>query len=349
MARGAASRWAASRWAAWWWAALRWAPARWTVVRIGGGVAVLAILGWQLGAGPVLHGMRAVTPPALVASLAIGAVTTLSCAWRWRIVAVGLGVRLPLGGAVTAYYRAQFLNATLPGGVLGDAHRAVRHGLDIGDVRLGVRAVVFERLAAQPVHAIVTVAVLWAFPSPVPGYVPAIGAVLIVAIAVAAVLSTVRPLRRPPTPAVSTPSSAPARVVGRVARALRSGLADVRLGLFNVRVLAPAMAASFVVLAGHLATFLLAARVAGTTAPLSQLLPLTLLALIAMGLPINVAGWGPREGVAAWAFAAAGLTAAQGVSTAVTYGVLVFASTLPGAVILLLSWPTRRAVRGSDG
>jgi len=49
-----------------------------------------------------------------------------------------------------------------------------------------------------------------------------------------------------------------------------------------------------------------------------------------------VAGWGPREGVAAWAFAAAGLGAAQGVATAVVYGVLVFVASLPGAVVLLL-------------
>jgi len=49
----------------------------------------------------------------------------------------------------------------------------------------------------------------------------------------------------------------------------------------------------------------------------------------------NVAGFGPREGVAAWAFGAAGLTAAQGVSTGVAYGVLVVAGSLPGAAVLL--------------
>ena len=40
----------------------------------------------------------------------------------------GLGVEVPLRDAVAAYYRSQFLNATLPGGVVGDVHRAVRHG-----------------------------------------------------------------------------------------------------------------------------------------------------------------------------------------------------------------------------
>ena len=63
-----------------------------------------------------------------------------------------------------------------------------------------------------------------------------------------------------------------------------------------------------------------------------------------MSVPLNVAGWGPREGVTAWAFGAAGLGAAQGVSAAVVYGVLVFVACLPGAVVLLA---TRRSPRRS--
>jgi hypothetical protein len=41
--------------------------------------------------------------------------------------------------------------------------------------------------------------------------------------------------------------------------------------------------------------------------------------------------------VAAWAFSAAGLGAAQGVTTAVVYGVMVAVAGLPGAVVLLRS------------
>ena len=54
----------------------------------------------------------------------------------------------------------------------------------------------------------------------------------------------------------------------------------------------------------------------------------------AAALP-NVGGWGPREGVTAWAFAAAGLGASRGVATAVVYGVMVFVASLPGAVVLV--------------
>ena len=112
-------------------------------------------------------------------------------------------------------------------------------------------------------------------------------------------------------------------------------MADVRSGLLARRTWLGVLIASAVMVAGHLATFLVAARTAGSDAPLSRLLPLTLLALLAMGLPLNVAGFGPREGVAAWVFGAAGLSAAEGVATATVYGALILVASLPGAAVLL--------------
>jgi hypothetical protein len=67
------------------------------------------------------------------------------------------------------------------------------------------------------------------------------------------------------------------------------------------------------------------------------MLPITLLVMMAMVLP-SVGGWGPREGVAAWAFGVAGLGAHRGVTTAVVYGVMVIVACLPGAVVLVVSW-----------
>jgi uncharacterized membrane protein YbhN (UPF0104 family) len=109
---------------------------------------------------------------------------------------------------------------------------------------------------------------------------------------------------------------------------------DLRHALLARRAWPAIVLASALVVAGHAATFLIAARSAGVTAPLSQLLPLALLVLLAAALP-NVGGWGPREGVTAWAFASAGLGASLGVATAVVYGVIVFVASLPGAVVLL--------------
>jgi uncharacterized membrane protein YbhN (UPF0104 family) len=123
--------------------------------------------------------------------------------------------------------------------------------------------------------------------------------------------------------------------LSRWGQALRMAKADIRNGLLSRRNWLRIVFASAVVVSGHLATFLVAAYTAGSVAPLSRLVPLTLLALLAMGLPANLGGFGPREGVAAWAFGAAGLTAAEGVATAVVYGALVLASSLPGAAVMV--------------
>jgi hypothetical protein len=70
------------------------------------------------------------------------------------------------------------------------------------------------------------------------------------------------------------------------------------------------------------------------------LLPLALLVLLAGALP-NVGGWGPREGVAGWAFAAAGLGAPAGIATSVAFGVMALVASLPGAVVLVVAWSRR--------
>jgi glycosyltransferase 2 family protein len=306
----------------------------WAWIRPLGGAGILAFLLWRVGTGPFLRGLRVLDGWALASALGIGALTTACCAWRWRLVANGLGVRLPLGTAVAHCYRSVFLNATLPGGVLGDVHRAVRHGRDVGDIGRGIRAVVWERSAGQVVQLGIAMIVLVAFPSPVRSYLP-VAAGIAAAGGLAAVLLA-RLLSR-----------------GGLTRWARTLRADIRTGLLTRRTWPGIVLASAVVVSGHLATFLIAAHRAGPAAPLHRLVPLTLLALLAMGLPVNIGGWGPREGVAAWAFGAAGLTATQGVATAVVYGALVLVSSLPGAGVLLVPRVGRalraRRAAGPDG
>jgi uncharacterized membrane protein YbhN (UPF0104 family) len=286
--------------------------------------ATLVVLVWRLGTGPFLDGLHSVDTGTLAAASGLAVLTTICCAWRWRIVARGLGVDLPLGTAVAAYYRSLFLNVTLPGGVVGDVHRGISHGRDTSDVGRGLRAVAWERSAGQGVQVVLTVAVLLVVPSPVQAVVPFVALALIAAPALVAVSARVRP---------AAGRSRWARLRSAAARDLRDALLARRAW--------PAIAlASALVVAGHAATFLLAARSAGATAPLSEMLPLALLVILAAALP-NVGGWGPREGVAAWAFAAAGLGPSLGVATAVAYGVMVFVASLPGAAVLVAVWVYR--------
>ena len=296
------------------------AAGRW--VRGLGGAAILAVLVWRLGTGPFLEGLRMVDGWSLVAAAGISVLTTVCCALRWRLIAGRLGVGVPLGTAVAAYYRSQLLNTTLPGGVLGDVHRGVRHGRDVGDVGLSLRAVAWERSAGQVVQLGLALAVLLLLPSPVRSVVPLVAGAVLAGVVAAVLLGRVLPRGGQ----------------SAVARATRAAAADLREGLLARRAWPGIVVSSAVVVAGLVATFLIAARTAGSTASPVQLLPLALLVLLAAGVPMNVAGWGPREGVAAWAFHAAGLSAAQGVATAVVFGVMLLVASLPGAVVLIAAW-----------
>jgi len=272
----------------------------WRWVRPAIAATVLAVLVWRVGTGPFLAGLRTVDAGTLAAAAGLAVLTTVCAAWRWRTVARGFGADLPLATAVAAYYRSIFLNVTLPGGVVGDVHRGVSHGL---------RAVVWERSAGQAVQIALTLAVLLVLPSPVHSVAPFAVLAAVAALAAIALAMRARP---------------------GVAREIRTALRAW-----------PAVAiASALIVAGHVVTFLIAAHSAGATAPLATMLPLSLLVLLGAALP-NVGGWGPREGVTAWAFAAAGLGASRGVATAVVYGVMVFAASLPGAAVLAAGWLRR--------
>ena len=304
----------------------------WAWARPAAAAATLTVVVWHLGVGPFLDGVRAVDGAALVAGAGIGVLTTVCCAWRWTLVARGLSLRLSLPAAVAAYYQSLFLNLTLPGGVAGDVHRGVSHGREVRDIGLALRAVAWERTAGQVVQAILTVAVLLALPSPVRSSIP-----LVVAALVATVIALVLVGRARPGGGRS-----------RWAR-VRSAIAgDVRDALLARRAWPAIALASALVVIGHAVTFVIAARTAGTTASISLMLPLALLAMLAMVLP-SIAGWGPREGATAWAFAAAGLGAEQGVATAVVYGVMVLVASLPGALVLVAAWVPRAAVAQPDG
>lgn len=310
------------------------------------GLAVLAVLVWRIGGDAFVDGLRHVDLRSVAAAAAIAVVTTVCGAWRWVLVARGLGSELPLRSAVAACYRSQFLNVTLPGGVLGDVHRGVRHGRDDGDVGRGLRSVVWERSAGQVVLLGLTVGAVLLLPSPLPSLLsvlPSDGSVVapVLLVAVAGIVAI----------AIAATCVAWRRRSGRT-RSGRSGplrrvswvvVADVRHGLLGRHTWPGVVVVSAVVVVGHVTTFVLAARSAGVEAPVADLVPLALVVLVAMAVPLNVAGWGPREGAAAWVFGVAGLGAAGGVATAVVYGVMSFVAALPGAALLVASR------RGSPG
>ena len=300
------------------------------LLRLAAGATVLWFLVRLVGAAPFEDGLRAVTWPAVIAAVTLTVLTTVCSAWRWRVVARALGIEIGLWGATCAYYRSLFLNSVLIGGVIGDVHRAVAHGRRSGDVGLGVRAVAWERLWGQVIQAVVTAVILLALPSPVR---PALPYVLIGIAGVAACVALVV-------------RGAARRGQSRLARTATAASDDLRRQLLASHVWPQLMLASVLIVAGHTATFVVAARAAGCTAPLGELVALLMVVQIAVVIPFSIGGWGPREGVAAWAFAAAGLGAATGVTVAALYAVLMLVAVAPGAGLLL--GDTVRRGRGPD-
>jgi glycosyltransferase 2 family protein len=294
-----------------------------SLARLAVGVVVLGVLVVRMGPEPFRAAVDSVGVGPLMLATGITALTTVSATWRWRIVAERLGVGISLPAGVAAYYRSQFLNATLPGGMIGDVHRGVSHGTDAGSVRRGLRAVAWERALGQAVQAALTVLVLLVLPLAMSATRPLVVATAGTAGAAVALLLWARRLRA--RDALPRPVATLADDLGAV--------------LCSPRRAAGIVVASAAIVAGHVAIFAIAARASGVSASTEHLLPAALVVLVASAIPTNFAGWGPREGVAAWAFGAAGLGAASGLTTAVVYGLLSLAATLPGAVVLVAARP----------
>ena len=225
--------------------------------------------------------------------------TTVCCAWRWSLVARGLGVGVPLprGGrgvlplAVPQHHAARRgRSATCTGPCATAARPATSAG--------GCARSPGSASAGQVVQVVLAVAVLLA--------AAVAGAVVRAGRRVVALACRGRSWSLVPR------AAAQRRVCAGRARSRRPR-ADLRAGLLARRALAGHPLASALVVAGHVADLpgRRPHRRRRRRRP-AQLLPLALLVLLAMGIPANVAGWGPREGVAAWAFAAAGLGARPG-------------------------------------
>src|SRR5262249_49093492 len=161
-------------------------------------------------------------------------------------------------------------------------------------------------------QAVVTAVVLLAVPSPVRPALPYVlaGLAAVAGAAGCAALVAGRTRRRGWSP---------------LARAVRALSDDLRHGLLAAGVWPQVAVASVLVVAGHTAIFLIAARVAGSTAATGELLALLMVVQTVMVVPLSLGGWGLREGAAAWAFGAAGLGAATGVTIATLYAVLMLA------------------------
>ncbi|MCL3883238.1 lysylphosphatidylglycerol synthase transmembrane domain-containing protein [Marivita sp. GX14005] len=269
-----------------------------------------------------------------LAFLALSLQTVLS-ALRWRLTARQLGITLGAGHAIAEYYLAQIVNQSLPGGMVGDAGRAVRARGQAGLIASG-QAVVFERLAGQ----------IAMFAALALGF----GATLLLpggfdwprwlAVPVALLLAGGAALPFVFYAATRLPGGA-GRAAGRLWQALRVALA-------SRRALPGQVGLSIGTAMCNLAAFAFCARAVGISLDPAAIAALVPLILFTMLIPISISGWGLREGAAAALLPLAGASASAALAASVAFGLVFIAAVLPGLVFLLRARPNQGAdMRGA--
>ncbi|WP_070990148.1 lysylphosphatidylglycerol synthase transmembrane domain-containing protein [Halofilum ochraceum] len=286
-----------------------------TALRITVSLGLLTLLLTQVNAGAVAARLAALDVRWLLPIFALTVLQVIASAWRWRFTAARLGLPLPLGTAIREYYLATFANQVLPGGVLGDVGRAGRHAMASGEPGPAARAVVLERASGQVAAAVITVAALAVGAPALPSDATTVALIAGGVIATLAAMAFLRVRRQP---------------AGMLAVFWR----DTVRALLSRDAWLPQLAGSLAIAASYVGVYALAG-IALDTPDLTTWLPLVPLVLLAMVIPISVAGWGVREGVAAATWTAAGLNPADGTALAIAYGALVLVASLPGLVFLL--------------
>ncbi|EUC01082.1 Lysylphosphatidylglycerol synthetase/glycosyltransferase AglD [Rhizobium sp. CF080] len=279
----------------------------------------------------IAAGLASANPAYVIAGLLLVQVQIGLSALRWRFTAARLGQHLGMGQAIGDYYLGTLLNQLLPGGVAGDAVRAVRnraHGE--GGWKVPAQAVVFERIAGQGVFFLVaTVGVmLWPFlgGATIPEDLRHLLSGFALAVASLAIVFML---------ALCFP---PRRIQPKLGK-LKTALAQVFL---RDRAWIVQSLFSVVIVASYIAMFMLASAAVGAPLPALATITAIPLCLLMMLIPATIAGWGAREAAAAALWPLFGYTASDGVAASILYGILALVGAAPGLVFVLAALFSRR-------
>lgn len=284
------------------------------VARAAVGPLLLVAVVWLVEPGRVVGQLAAFDGRWLLPIAALSVVQFGVSAWRWRFTARRLGLPLSRRAALADYYLAVFLNQCLPAGVLGDVTRAWRHGRTVGQPGVAAQAVILERVAGQMAFALLALASLPLAPALAAPLGRHPMALLVVAAGVFLGLGLIGYyVRRRPDGAI------PRALLARYAWLVQ-------------------LATSLLVVGTYVAVYVLTAYGLGVDRPLGELIPLIPPVLLAMAVPVSIAGWGVREGAAAAVWTLAGLPPSEGVAVSLAYGVVNLVTALPGLGVIGAGW-----------
>lgn len=297
------------------------------------GLVVLTTILVMFDAQEIGERLVAISPAYVVAGLCLVQVQIVLSALRWRFTAVRLGQTLNARDAVRDYYLSSFLNQTLPGGVAGDAIRALKHrGQEKNAWKVPVLAVFLERAAGQGVFLLLAGVGVIAWPLVGAGNLPPSISRPLVGVSIATGCLFAFALL-----VFLFPPKVFSEQVGAFKHALVA--AFVKGGAWRVQ-----LALSLLVVLSYLGMFMLASAAVGAPLPLTAAVTAIPLCLLMMLVPATVAGWGAREAAAALLWPLFGYAGSHGVAASIFYGVLSLVGATPGLVVALLALaPVRRA------
>ena len=285
----------------------------------------LFVLLWRFADGAdAAQVLLGVNPLFIIAALLALTLHTVLAAERWRLTAGALGLPLGRWHALREYYLAQLVNSTVPGGVVGDASRAVRSRGQAG-LTVAAQAVVVERFAGQ-VAVIATMVVAIAVTTLVPGGLDWPAWMLGLAAAITAGCLVGLGLLLAAT-----------RLPGRVGPRLTELSRTAAIALVGRRVVLKQVALSAGTTACILAAFAFCALAVGLSLPVAAILTLVPLILLTTLIPITISGWGLREGAAAALLPLAGATTSASLAASVAFGLVGLVAVLPGAAVVWMS------------
>lgn len=298
--------------------ASRFRPWIFRVVQVAVAVGLLAVV-WQFAdGGGALELLLGANPVLLIAATGLLTLQIVLSALRWQITARQLGITLPGRVAVREYYLAQLINQSLPGGVLGDAGRAVRSRHQAG-MLASAQAVIVERLAGQ-IGLVIVMAAAFLVTLTIPGGLDWPGW-LAITVGVGLLVVFLLPLLLGGLIRV-LPQKVKA-FLRELERSALHALAD-RAVIWSQLLLSLATAAI------NITGFAVCGWALGVDLSWGVAFALVPLVLFTMLVPITVSGWGVREAVAATLFPLASLSPAEGLATSVAFGVVLLVTSLPG-------------------
>ncbi len=280
-------------------------------------LALLVLTAWFVDVRKVVAALSALDARWALASFAFQGAQIVILAVRWHWVSRQLQLQLPFTTALSEYVLSTSLNLLLPGGFLGDVSRGYRHGKRTDEqlqhrVWLGVIA---DRLLGQlGLWSLAVASVYWWVPANSNTALWVVGATVVFLLGVLAL----------------------SRWLGRYHRGLAAGLYDLGKAVVRPSGFSLQLSLAAVLFAAWISSFYCASRALGFETQMSDVCRGAVPALLAASIPGFVNGWGAREGAAALAYTWAGMSASEGSSVSLTYGLVGVVLALTGLGFVLL-------------